>query len=96
MDFRAQTAAAFPGTPISQRVLRNQSAEVMDRLEAGEEFLITRDGRPVGKLTPISGPRAAVRTRDLMAAFAHIPPVGAATLRAEMDEFFGDEGDRLG
>jgi prevent-host-death family protein len=96
MAFQREVRAAAHGTTISQRVLRNQSAEVMNRLEDGEEFVITRDGRPVGRLTPITGPRTAVPTRELLAAFAHIPPVGAAALRAEMDEFFGDGGDRVG
>ncbi|MDR1077523.1 MAG: hypothetical protein LBL55_02440 [Propionibacteriaceae bacterium] len=96
MDAVTRTDATSFGAQISQRVLRNQSAEVMDRLEAGEEFVITRGGRPVGRLAPITGPRTAAPTRDLFTAFAHIPPVGAAELRAEMDEFFDDGGDRVG
>jgi antitoxin (DNA-binding transcriptional repressor) of toxin-antitoxin stability system len=68
----------------------------MDRLEAGEEFVITRDGREVGRLVPLAGPRTAVPSRELAAAFAHVPRIDGAALRAEMDEFFGDGGDRIG
>jgi prevent-host-death family protein len=96
MDSRLHGHSDPQSTQISQRTLRNQSAEVMDRLEAGEEFVVTRDGRPVGRLVPLSGPRTVVPTRELLAAFAHIPSVDPATLRAEMDEFFGDGGDRIG
>jgi prevent-host-death family protein len=84
------------GTQISQRTLRNQSAEVMNRVEAGEEFVIARDGRPVARLVPLSGPRTVVPTRELLAAFTHVPPGKATELRAEMDGFFGDGGDRIG
>lgn len=37
---------------ISQRHLRDQSGEVMRALDAGESFLVTRNGVAVGELTP--------------------------------------------
>jgi prevent-host-death family protein len=37
---------------IAQRDLRNDNAEIMRRVEAGESFIITRNGRPVADLTP--------------------------------------------
>jgi len=80
---------------ISQRELRNQSAAIMDRVEAGEQFTITRDGRPVGQLVPLVGPREGVPTRELLTAFANQPRIDYQALRAEMDEFFGDD-DALG
>jgi len=76
---------------ISQRELRNQSAAIMNRLEAGQQFILTRDGRAVGQLLPITGPREGVPTRELMAAFANQPRVDYRALRVEMDEFFGDD-----
>ncbi|MCL2652802.1 MAG: prevent-host-death protein [Propionibacteriaceae bacterium] len=76
---------------ISQRELRNQSAAIMNRLEAGEQFILTRDGRAVGQLIPIAGPREGVPTRELIAAFAHQPRVDYQAMRDEMDEFFGDD-----
>ena len=39
--------------PISQRELRNDSGEIMRRLDRGESFTVTRNGVPVGELRPI-------------------------------------------
>lgn len=37
---------------IGQRQLRNDNAEIMRRVEAGESFTVTRNGRPVADLVP--------------------------------------------
>jgi antitoxin (DNA-binding transcriptional repressor) of toxin-antitoxin stability system len=39
-------------TTISQRELRNSSGDIMRRPEAGETFIVTRAGKPVGELGP--------------------------------------------
>ena len=82
-------------TVITQRELRNDSASIMDRVEGGERFTVTRNGRAVAELRPITGPRVSVPMAELMAAFADLPPLDLATLRAEADDFFGDGGDRV-
>lgn len=38
---------------IPQRVLRNESGEVLRQAEAGQQFTITVDGRPVAQLGPV-------------------------------------------
>lgn len=38
---------------IPQRVLRNESGEVLRQAEAGQQFTITVDGRPVAHLGPV-------------------------------------------
>ena len=38
---------------ISQRELRNDNAEVMRGVEAGESYTVTRRGVPVARVTPI-------------------------------------------
>jgi prevent-host-death family protein len=38
---------------ITQRELRNESGEIMRRLDQGESFVVTRNGVPVGELTPL-------------------------------------------
>ncbi|MDR0990449.1 MAG: type II toxin-antitoxin system prevent-host-death family antitoxin [Propionibacteriaceae bacterium] len=81
---------------ITQRELRNDSATIMDRVEAGEQFTVTRNGRPVAQLLPITGPRQAVPIAEVSAAFARWPRLDYATLRAEADAFFEDNGDRVG
>lgn len=39
---------------ISHREMRNHSAEVLRRVEAGEDLVVTNRGRPVARLSPIS------------------------------------------
>ena len=38
---------------INQRQLRNDSGEIMRGLDEGESYVVTRDGTPVGELTPL-------------------------------------------
>jgi prevent-host-death family protein len=40
---------------IPHRELRNHSAEILRRVEAGETFAITNHGRPVARLVPYAG-----------------------------------------
>ena len=37
---------------ISQREVRNDNAEIMRRVEAGESFTVTRNGKPIADLVP--------------------------------------------
>lgn len=79
---------------ITQAELRNGSAAVMDALEAGEEFIVTRNGVPVGELRPITLHRE-LTSEELVELFASLP-VGASSeqVRAEADQIFGE--DRIG
>lgn len=40
---------------IPQKTLRNDSAEILRRAEAGERFTITVSGRPAAELGPVRG-----------------------------------------
>jgi prevent-host-death family protein len=69
---------------ISQRELRNDSGEIMRALEQGEDFIVTRNGVPVGELRPA---RRRFVSRDLLIeAFRTAPPIDAARLRDDLDE----------
>ena len=46
---------------LSQREFRNQSAEVLRAVDAGESFLLTNHGKPVGKITPVGDRDAELR-----------------------------------
>jgi antitoxin (DNA-binding transcriptional repressor) of toxin-antitoxin stability system len=75
---------------ISQRELRNASAAVMDAVERGEAFRITRHGTVVAELhPPVRG--GFVSSAQLKAAFAHLPAGDFDALRADADEVFGEE-----
>ncbi|MCL2804133.1 MAG: prevent-host-death protein [Micrococcales bacterium] len=38
---------------ITQRDLRLRSKDIMDAVEGGTSFTVTRDGRPMGQLVPL-------------------------------------------
>lgn len=78
---------------ISQAELRNGSAGVMDALEAGEDFIITRNGVPVGELRPIERARRDPTAEELVKAFAGLRGDSLEEMRAEADALFGS--DRL-
>ena len=69
---------------ITQRELRNDSGEIMRRLDAGETFIVTRNGVPVGELTPLRRHRF-VAAEAAVALFGAAPPVDYRTLRADLD-----------
>ena len=83
-------------TVLTQRELRNQSARVMDDVEAGQSFVLTRRGQAIAHIVPIRGPRATVPTAELVAGLRGMPHLDLAVLRADADRFFGDDGDRVG
>ncbi|MFI9553840.1 type II toxin-antitoxin system Phd/YefM family antitoxin [Nonomuraea endophytica] len=78
---------------ITQREFRNNSAAVMDQVEAGEIFHITRNGVEIAELRPIPR-RRHLSTEELIARRRHLPEVDYAEMRQEADEFFGNE-DRV-
>ena len=72
---------------IAQRELRNDNAKIMDAVAAGEEFIVTRNGTPVARITPITGKRTFVPVAEL----ASWGPSGIdfARFRADMDAVVG-------
>lgn len=71
-------------TTISQRELRNASGEIMRRLEAGETFIVTRAGKPVGELGPVR--RQQFVNASLVAAiFRDAPGIDGNRLRRDLD-----------
>lgn len=69
---------------LTQRQLRNESGDVMRALDAGESFIVTRNGAPVGDLTPVRRHRFVSRDAAL-AAFAHAPAIDAEWFRTDID-----------
>jgi len=79
---------------ITQREFRNHSAAVMDAVEAGETYHITRNGAEVAELRPLATRRQPT-TEDLVAQHRLLPRIDASAMRREADEFFGSQ-DRIG
>ncbi len=70
---------------ITQRELRNQSGEIMRALDRGESFVVTRNGVPVGELTPLRQ-RQFVPAAAVVALFAGAPAVDHTQFREDVDE----------
>lgn len=79
---------------ITQREFRNNSAAVMDAVEAGEVYHITRNGTEVAELRPLHR-RRRLSAEELVARHRRLPHVDYARMRQEADEYFGTE-DRIG
>jgi len=80
---------------ITQRELAARSKAVLDDVEAGETYHITRNGTEIAEVRPLSVRRRFVPVEELQRKWRHAPHVDAAQMRAEADEFFGSE-DRVG
>ena len=78
---------------IAQRELRNQSGEILRQAEAGQQFTITVDGRPVAVLGPCQK-RQWVPREEFLKILKGLPP--DPTLLDEVRELGGtleDLGD---
>ena len=80
---------------IGQRELRNDNAEIMRRVEAGESFVVTRNNKPVAQLSPYRvdvAPGLRPVLGEVQVAFRGLPPVDADRWEADRraaDDLFG-------
>lgn len=70
-------------TTVTIRELRNRGGDVVDRVQAGERVVVTRDGRPVAELRPIS--RTALTTTELIQRRLNLKPFDPEALRRDLD-----------
>jgi prevent-host-death family protein len=68
---------------VTIRELRNKGGDVIERVIAGEVLTVTRDGRPVARLSPLPGP--ALNAEVLLARWRRLPPMDPRSLRRDMD-----------
>ena len=64
-------------------------SELLDKVEAGEEVLITRRGRPVGQISPVARRKSPLRLDSLAQFRARMPRLRRASaelLREARDE----------
>ena len=69
---------------ITQRELRNESGRIMRDLDKGRAFVVTRNGVPVGELSPLRQ-RRFVPVEAVLAAFAGAPRLARARFRKDVD-----------
>ena len=79
---------------ITQREFRNNSAAVMDAVEAGETYHVTRNGVEVAELRPLAR-RRSLTAEELVERHRKLPRVDYIRMRREADELFGT-ADRVG
>lgn len=75
---------------ISQRDLRNDSAGVLRRVEAGESLTVTRRGVPVADLVPhrdhVRAPSRYPAADRIAEALADVPPWDGDAFAAEQED----------
>lgn len=69
---------------ITQRDLRNRSGEIMDAIEHGKAFIVTRSGAAIGELIPLRRRRTVTR-EDFAARSANAPLIDDRRFRADLD-----------
>jgi prevent-host-death family protein len=69
---------------ITQRELRNDSGEIMRRVDRGESFVVTRSGTPIGELVPLRR-RRFVSADTALSAFRGAPRIDRQAFRRDVD-----------
>jgi prevent-host-death family protein len=75
---------------VSVRELRNHTAEVLRRVEAGARLEVTVDRRPVAELVPLARRAAWVPRRRAVEALVQADPALAGELDAALPDTIED------
>ncbi len=70
---------------ITQRDLRNRSREIMDAVERGQAFTVTRDGHRIGELIPLRRRRRFVTREEFAAMSGGAPALDLEAFRADQE-----------
>jgi antitoxin (DNA-binding transcriptional repressor) of toxin-antitoxin stability system len=70
---------------VTQRDLRSRSREIMDAVEHGQSFTVTRDGHQIGELVPIRRKRRFVSRQEFTAMSRNAPGNNLDAFRADQD-----------
>ena len=79
---------------ITQRTLRNESGEIMRGLDRGESFVVTRNGVPVGELTPMRR-RRFVSAEAVLSVLAGAPQLDPKRFREDVDRMIDQDAQPL-
>lgn len=71
---------------ITQRELRNESGRILRAAEQGEEFIVTRNGTPVARLTPMADESPFVSAETMRDSAVALPEVDFKRLRRDLEE----------
>jgi prevent-host-death family protein len=78
---------------ITQRDLRTRSREIMDAVEHGQSFTVTRDGHRIGELIPLRHRRRFVPRQEFAAMSRNAPSVDLEVFRADQDAALDHQAD---
>ncbi|WP_329482170.1 type II toxin-antitoxin system prevent-host-death family antitoxin [Kribbella sp. NBC_01510] len=78
---------------ITQRDLRTRSREIMDAVQSGQVFIVTRDGHRIGELVPLRRRRRFVPRAEFAAMSRTAPDVSLDDFRADQDALVDQEPD---
>jgi antitoxin (DNA-binding transcriptional repressor) of toxin-antitoxin stability system len=78
---------------ITQRDLRNRSREIMDAVENGQAFTVTRDGHSIGELIPLRRRRRFVPRQEFAAMSRGAPGIDLDAFRADQDVTLDHDAD---
>nr|WP_200931449.1 MULTISPECIES: type II toxin-antitoxin system prevent-host-death family antitoxin [Parafrankia] len=70
---------------ITQRDLRSRSREIMDAVEHGQTFTVTRDGHQIGQLVPIRRRRRFISRQEFAAMSRNAPAVDPDAFRSDQE-----------
>lgn len=82
-------------TEIASRELRNDTAGVLRRVEAGESLTVTSNGRPVAQLVPVPRRRRTWLSREELIRILEEAQADPG-LRDDLRELAGETTDDLG
>jgi prevent-host-death family protein len=82
-------------TTVASRELRNDTAGVLRRVAAGEDVIVTVNGRPVARITAVREKRRQWLSRDEFLARLHGSQADPG-LRADLELLAGETTDDLG
>jgi len=82
---------------ITQRDLRNRSKEIMDAVQGGQAFTVTRDGHQIGELIPLRRRRRFVSRSEFAAMSRGASDISLEAFRSDQDATANQEaGDPYG
>jgi len=77
---------------VSQRDLRLRSREIMDGVEHGQSYIVTRDGHRIGQLSPLPTVQRFVARADFFTPRLAVN-IDAGRFRSDLDDAFHGEPD---
>ncbi|MGW2326505.1 type II toxin-antitoxin system prevent-host-death family antitoxin [Streptomyces sp. NPDC001700] len=78
---------------ITQRDLRTRSKEIMDAVQNGQAFTVTRDGHHIAELVPLRRRRRFVPRGEFAAMSRMAPDVSLDAFRSDQDATAEQEPD---